>query len=345
MCDPLVTSWERQARREQPALAALPRGALLEPVRALFARAAAALAEDSPPIPDAVAAHARERTIAGVGADVVACEYACMRAVLVDALFAVAPAALARDAMLALEGIVRAWSSAAIAACLREVEQARERLVAILAHDLRTPLACIAMASEMLAGSLPRDARPVGLHAQIVAAGERMERMVSDMLELARQQNAQELPVAPKPDDLGAICSAAVAELAVANPGRPIDLSASGDLRGHFDRDRVTQAIANLVRNAIEHGIGGVHVRAGEEPDRRALVLHVTNMRSASASGPLPALTRRPDGRLGLGLYIVHKIAAAHGATCTHESTSVETTYTIRWPRRIEARADYLLQL
>ena len=36
---------------------------------------------------------------------------------------------------------------------------------------------------------------------------------------------------------------------------------------------------------------------------------------------------------LGFGLYIVHKIAAAHGATCSQDTTGGEATYTIRWPR------------
>ncbi len=339
MCETLVATWERDVRRQLPALSALPRPALVDAIRPLFVRAAAALADDVPRVPDEVATHAGRRAGAGIAADVVAREYACMRRVLFDALLAVAPAELAREAVLALERVVDTWARAAIAACRREIELARERLVAILAHDLRTPLACIAMAAEMLADSHPRDPHAASLQAQIVAAAERMERMVSDMLDLARQQNTQELPMAPRPDDLGAICRSVIGELSVANPGRPIELSASGDLRGDFDRDRVAQALANLVRNAIEHGIGLVHVRVGEDTDRRALVLDVTNMRAASASGPLPALTRRADGRLGLGLYIVHKIAAAHGATCTHETTSVKTTYTIRWPRAASSHA------
>lgn len=98
----------------------------------------------------------------------------------------------------------------------------------------------------------------------------------------------------------------------------------------------MAQAVSNLVRNAIEHGIGMVHIAASEDTELRSLVLDVTNMRAANASGALRALARRADGRFGLGLYIVHKIAAAHGATCTHESTGVKTTYTIRWPRVVE---------
>jgi len=330
MCGTLVSLWEHQVRHELPELAVLPRPALVEPIRAVMARAAAALAEDVRGVPDVVAEHAQQRTHAGLGAAVVAGEYAWLRGVMIDAVFAVAPADAAHDSVVALQRVIDPWAAAAIATCLREVEATRERLVTILAHDLRTPLACIAMASELLTHDNQREAH---LHAQITAAAERMERMVSDMLDLARRGNAQELPVAPKPDDLGAICRSVVDEIAVANPHRAIEVSASGDLRGQFDRDRVAQALSNLVRNAIEHGIGVVHVRAVEERDRQSLVLDVTNMRAANASGALPVYTQRADGRLGFGLYIVHKIAAAHGATCTHETTSVKTTYTIRWPR------------
>ena len=334
MCDKLLATWELRAREAAPRLFALRRSTVIEPVRSVLAAAGPALVDDAPTIPDAVEDHASQRVQVGITADVVAREYACMRAVLIDAMFTLTRSTVAREAVRAVDRVLDAWTAAAIAACLREVEAARERLVAILAHDLRSPLSCIAMVSEMLAGSAP-DERAANLHAVAAGAASRMERMVTEMLELARRQSSQELPFSPTSDDLGAICRNVVAEVALANPGRSVELLASGDLRGRFDRDRVAQAITNLVRNAIEHGIGSVHVRAAEAPDQRSLVLDVMNTRAANASGPLPALTRRADGRLGFGLYIVHKIAAAHGATCSHETTSAHTTYTIRWPRAV----------
>lgn len=339
MRDGLVASWEQQVARQLPPLAVLPRPALVDPVRELFACATAALAADRPDVPEAVAIHSRARTTAGLGIDVVAREYACMNGVLRDALFAVVPLAAARDAVTALDTMLDDWESAAMATSLRELELSRERLIAILAHDLRTPLACVTMAAEMLTD----DERLEGLQGQILGAADRMQRMVSDMLELARSQLGQDLPVSPKPDDLGTICRSAIGELAIAYPERAIAFDHAGDLRGDFDRDRVVQAISNVVRNAIEHGIGTVHVRVGEAADHRALVVEVTNMRAANASGALPVVSRRADGRAGFGLYIVHKIVEAHGGACTHETTPVKTIYTLRWPRAASSQRPYPL--
>jgi len=262
--------------------------------------------------------------------DVVAADYGWVRHALRDELFALAPPAALHDALVALDCAVDRWTAHAIAACLRDLDESRERLVAILAHDLRTPLSCIAMGTELLLARHRSDPYADALHVQILAAADRMNRMVSDVLELARARLGHELPIAPRRDDLGDICRSAVDELALANPARKIVLDTRGDLTGMFDRDRVVQAVGNLVRNAIEHGVGAIRVCAVQDDD--GLVVDVTNCRAAQASGPLP-LVERSVARLGFGLYIVHKIAAAHGATCANETTSSETTYSIRWPR------------
>jgi signal transduction histidine kinase len=272
------------------------------------------------------------RVVPPRGVDVVAADYGWVRHALRDELFGLVPPDGLRDALAALDRAVDRWTAHAIAACQHDLDESRERLVAILAHDLRTPLSCIAMGAELLLARHRGDKHADALHVQILAAADRMHRMVTDVLDLARTRLGHELPIAPRRDDLGDICRSAIEELALANPGRRIVLDTRGDLSGMFDRDRVVQAIGNLVRNAIEHGVGAIQVRAAEDAERGGLVVDVTNCRAAQASGPLP-IVERSVARLGFGLYIVHKIAAAHGATCAQESTSSETTYSIRWPR------------
>ena len=118
--------------------------------------------------------------------------------------------------------------------------------------------------------------------------------------------------------------------------------TATGDLNGEWDPNRLAQAISNLVRNAITHGEGGVRVRlqgAGE----------ASRCTSTTGGEPIPA-DRLPfifqpfergsnEGRgLGLGLYIVRAIASAHGGTVEATSSQAEgTTFRLCLPRRLAA--------
>jgi signal transduction histidine kinase len=333
--DALVSSWERLVRTEVTALGELPRDQLVAGVAALIGEAIGALVGDAIGAlvgtrerdGDAVAAHVARRGAAGVAVEAVVAEYACLRRVLRDEVLALAPREALGEAIAAVEAAADRLASRALAAYLRAEDEARERLVAILAHDLRTPLSCITMAAGMLATAGGGDPR---LYAPVISAAHRMQRMVHDVLDFARTQLGDVLAVARRPDDLGAICRVAIDELAIAYPDRAIELDASGDLSGCFDRDRVVRAVSNLVRNAIEHGIGDVRVRVGARADGRTLVIDVINLRAPSASGPLPIAS---SPRIGFGLYIVHKIAAAHGGSCTVAATNGETTYSLVWPR------------
>jgi signal transduction histidine kinase len=137
------------------------------------------------------------------------------------------------------------------------------------------------------------------------------------------------------------ICTAAVEESRAANAEREVQLEATGDLRGHWDYDRVRQALANLLANARTYGHGEIVVRAWERDDHRAVLTSVTNRGAAIAPELLArifdpfsrASTANKRGGLGLGLYIVDQIARAHGGIARAESSSELTTFTIEWPR------------
>jgi signal transduction histidine kinase len=138
---------------------------------------------------------------------------------------------------------------------------------------------------------------------------------------------------------MGALCRAAATEIAAAHPQRPLAVELHGDLHGNFDRDRVIQALSNLLSNAVQHGQGPIELSAYETAGRDTIVTAVT-----SHGPPIPpeVLARIFDpfaraatsrGGLGLGLYIVQQIAQAHGATCDVHSSGEATTFAIRWPR------------
>ena len=214
-------------------------------------------------------------------------------------------------------------------------EEVRDLFIGILGHDLRDPLTTIRIVARILAQSPSLR----GHSDRIEQACVRMQRLVDDVLDFARGHLGGGIPALPSPTDMGKLCRTAADELAAAHPGRRLTVDLHGDLHGNFDRDRVVQALANLLSNAIQHGTGAIELSARETDDGGAIVTAVT-----SHGPPIPASVLahifdpfargpNPGGGLGLGLYIVQQIAQAHGATCEVKSSGDRTTFTIRWPR------------
>jgi phosphoserine phosphatase RsbU/P len=137
-----------------------------------------------------------------------------------------------------------------------------------------------------------------------------------------------------------------VLEIAASYPDSIVQVDAGGDLSCEWDADRLTQALTNLVGNAVQHGARGKPIRVSA----RGLVDEVT-LSVHNEGSPIPAeqqavifqegqrVGARPaasDRRhQGLGLYIVERIVAAHGGAVSVHSTVAEgTTFTIRLPRK-----------
>jgi len=337
----ITALWETEARAQLPALAGLTRPMLIDHLPELIDGLAAYIDGDAERADRAfdtlTVGHALQRLGYGVALETLIKEYTLLRAVLLRELLQLQNDDL-RPLLLPLhEGLDRAIGRALQFYAQRR-DAIRERFISILGHDLRGPLSTVAMSAELLrAGAPDRNA----IADRITRASDRMRRMIDDVLDFARGHLGGGIPANPKLDDLGEICRLAVDEVRGAERTRDITLAVAGDLRAPLDRDRVLQAVTNLVSNAIEHGTGPIDVRATEDPDRHHVVCTVT-----SHGAVIPEDTRRrlfdpfergvvrtKKGGLGLGLYIVFQIALAHGATCDVASTSDATTFTLRFPR------------
>jgi signal transduction histidine kinase len=335
--DAIANAWEAELRRELPQLARLTRPILLDEMPELLA----ALADWIDGHTDAagraldalIATHALERFGHGIGLDAVVLEYGKLRVVLMREL-----RGLGDPLMRMHEGLDHAIARA-IDRYTRSRDEVRERFIGILGHDLRTPIHTIAVTAGILAGdaATPPHLRELVMH--IEEAAGRMQRMVGDLLDFARGHLGGGIPANPTPNDMAEICRTVRAEVAAAHPDRPITVDLRGDLRGPFDRDRVLQALANLLDNAVEHGAGRIEVRAYETADRRAVITSVTSHGPEIPPSVLAHLFEpfahgdEPRHGLGLGLYIVEQIALAHGGRAEVSSSPRATTFTIRWPR------------
>jgi signal transduction histidine kinase len=230
---------------------------------------------------------------------------------------------------------------------LRELQERTETLrlnetfAAVLGHDLRTPLAAV-LASARLLQEAPSEEAVRRASARILSSGDRMGRMIDDMLDLARARLGGGLTVRKDAADVGAVVQRVLPELQGAATDRAIEVREEGDLSGRFDADRLAQVVSNLVGNAIEHGQPGTPIAVrldGSAPGEvRITVANAGVIAPAllpSVFDPFRRDERQPgkqDG-LGLGLYIAQQIALAHGGSITVDSGEGRTTFTVALPR------------
>jgi hypothetical protein len=184
---------------------------------------------------------------------------------------------------------------------------------------------------------------------RILNSCQNLDRMVRDILDFTRGRFGEPMHVNRSPADLAVILRDIVDELHCANPNVVIDLAASGDLRGEWDRERLSQVISNLVTNAIQHGkVQHVRVTAGNENDLVLIEVHnqgpaIPQDRLATIFNPLEQERHSNQGRagLGLGLFICKEIVKAHGGTISATSSrDAGTIFAMRLSNRAASGAD-----
>jgi signal transduction histidine kinase len=213
--------------------------------------------------------------------------------------------------------------------------------LAIVSHDIRDPLGTILFAARRLRDmSGPADA--ARKHAEIVERGaNRIQHIVGDLLDLAREREGAGIRIAPARTDLRAVCRQIIDDLEPVARDRPITFDCESDGVGSWDEHRLLQAISNLTSNAMRHGTPGSPVRIRLSGDTDQIVIEVQN-RGAIPGDLLPRIfepfragqhaTRSGDG-LGLGLFIAKAIARAHGGDLEVNSSDDDTLFRLVLPR------------
>ncbi|WP_213875883.1 ATP-binding protein [Pseudomonas sp. dw_358] len=200
-----------------------------------------------------------------------------------------------------------------------ELDGMRQRLIAMLGHDLRNPLQSISMAAQMLSSSETRDTE---LRRRISYSSGRMERLISQVLEMSRLQSGLGIAVCRVDTDLTALVQSIVEETTMAFPGLTIETRIDADINAQVDPDRYAQVITNLLGNALHHGTPGSPVQLTLSAAPQGTRLAVTNRSETLPAEQLATLFQpfkphtqsnpRNRGSLGIGLYISQAIAAAH---------------------------------
>jgi CheY-like chemotaxis protein len=126
---------------------------------------------------------------------------------------------------------------------LREALRVNEMFTAVLGHDLRNPLAAVLNGAELLL--LMSSEKKVGAVAtRIRSSAQRMEKMVSQLLDVARiRSGGVELELAP--GDYQQVCRRIADELRQAGHGNPVQIECAGSAQGVFDPHRIGQVLSN----------------------------------------------------------------------------------------------------
>ncbi|MGF6552861.1 hybrid sensor histidine kinase/response regulator [Paraburkholderia youngii] len=223
----------------------------------------------------------------------------------------------------------------------RQMLEANEMLMAVLSHDLRTPLGAVLASAEYLMRTAA-DEQAATVAARVKNSSLRMARMVDQLLNLARLQGGR-LPLQPRSIDLATLCRSVIDEFASQNSGKQIVFTCTGNTAGAWDTDLVWQAVSNLVSNALHHGAPEGDIGVEVDGDAEDCVRLKVSNRGTIPAEVFPHLFKafgsngngaRSREGLGLGLHIVQEIARMHGGDVSVVSSDeAGTTFTIELPR------------
>lgn len=226
----------------------------------------------------------------------------------------------------------------------RAVGRLREQFIAVLGHDLRTPLSAVRMSAELLQSRIsgPRDLQLVQAIRQ---SALRMGTLIEDVLDFARGKLGGGIPIKQViVDDLHLQYLEIVAEARTSNPEAVIEDHFALPAGIYCDPVRMGQLLSNLLNNALKHGAHDRPVKVSATTEADHLLLTVENDGPPIPPEMVPLLFqpfRRSEGSLreeglGLGLYISHEICVGHRGTLEVASDESSTRFVATIPARLK---------
>jgi two-component system, sensor histidine kinase len=227
-----------------------------------------------------------------------------------------------------------------------EADHDRDQVLAMLAHEMRNPLAAIALAGDMLERVGLQIEHSAKFRAMIKHQTHVLSRMVEDLLEISRITRGK-LKLVCEPLDITTIGQHAVDTTQSLMKDRQHDLLVSFDprpMRIVGDAVRLEQVLVNLLGNAAKFSEPGSRIRFSAEPDREEVVLRVVDDGIGISADMLPRVfdlfaqaetsMGRSGGGLGVGLALVRSYVEMHRGTVVVASAGVGqgSEFTVRLP-------------
>jgi two-component system, NtrC family, sensor histidine kinase KinB len=211
-------------------------------------------------------------------------------------------------------------------------EEAKRDFVAMIAHDLRTPLTSVQGQTQLLQRRLIKNGQGESWMApgleSIGLGAQRMAAMIEELLETSQLESGV-VPLKRAPIDLSALVAQVTKEAAPLDAGNRVTLQNSEPAIVAFvDAERIERVVANLLSNALKYSPPKSPVQVAVRRGDGEVIVAVVDHGVGIPNDQLPQLFQRfaridrnaDPGGLGLGLYIVRLIVEAHGGRVWAES-------------------------
>ncbi|MEG3766652.1 HAMP domain-containing sensor histidine kinase [Alteromonas sp. 14N.309.X.WAT.G.H12] len=212
----------------------------------------------------------------------------------------------------------------------------REQYIAILGHDIRTPLSSLKMGVDFLIDTLP-DATSQQVLKRMDNSVNKMKRLINDVMDFTHGKMGKGITLNVRSsDNLQTILLHAVNELAALHPECRINTNIQVTETLYCDPERIGQLLSNLLINAIVHGDSAHPIDVYAASDNGMFTLSIAN-----GGTPIPTETKaklfepfwrnqnaKHSGGLGLGLFIAAQIAQTHQGELSVESSDHATVFT-----------------
>ena len=235
---------------------------------------------------------------------------------------------------------------------LRDADQRKDEFLALLAHELRNPLAPIRYAAGLLKPGVPEEISSAARDVIERQVGQ-MARLLDDLLDVSRlTRNALELRlerldlraiVTSSVDTLRPLFESVNHRLTVSVPPEPAPVMG--------DQTRLCQIIHNLLNNAAKYTDPGGHIEVSVDAEGSEFAVRVHDSGAGIAAEFLPKLfdlfvqgdrrVTRASGGLGVGLSLAKRLVEMHGGTIEAHSDGVGrgSTFVVRLPAAVEVRS------
>ena len=229
---------------------------------------------------------------------------------------------------------------------LRAADRRKDEFLAMLAHELRNPVAPILSVAEALARMLSRDERQHALVGIVQRQASHLSRMLDDLLDVARMTQGRielQREVVTLSDCVAAACESSEPLIGAKQQKLRVDHEQS--LSVNADRVRIAQCIGNLLNNAAKYRVlRGTEIFVRSWRDGNKAVLTVRDDGAGIAAEFLPHVfdlfaqgergLDRSQGGLGIGLSVSRKLVQLHDGEieAASDGPARGATFTIRLP-------------
>ncbi|MFO1469361.1 MAG: ATP-binding protein [Steroidobacteraceae bacterium] len=229
---------------------------------------------------------------------------------------------------------------------LEAADRQKDEFLAMLAHELRNPLAPLRSAAELLRRVAPADGRQQSAAEVITRQVGVLSRLVEDLLDISRITQGQ-IELRIERVALGPLIDMAIESVTPLMRERRHELVSSvptGEILVDGDATRLVQCLVNLLTNAAKYTDSGGHIALSLGTDAGKACVAVSDDGAGIAPEFLPRIfelfsqsastLHRAEGGLGIGLALVRRLIELHGGSvsCQSEGTGKGSRFEIRLP-------------